>query len=121
MGRVRAEQASQAPDHERRIQAAISGVANGLYKSYRAAAKAEGVVWQTLMNQVNGHCKTRDKAFTKLQLLTPIQEETLVDWCRLNSSSATSLHFTNLHAQALQVCGKCPGKNWPWHFLTYLA
>ncbi|KAI5997851.1 hypothetical protein F5J12DRAFT_850720 [Pisolithus orientalis] len=121
MGRERTEQASQAPDRERRIQAAISGVANGLYKSYRTAAKAEGVVRQTLMIQVNGHCKTRDKAFTKLQLLTPIQEETLVDWCRLNSSSATPLHFTNLRAQALQVCGKHPGKNWPRRFLIYSA
>ncbi|KIM53591.1 hypothetical protein SCLCIDRAFT_31762 [Scleroderma citrinum Foug A] len=44
MGRMRGEQASQSPDHEKWIQAAISGVANGLYKSYSEAAKAEGVV-----------------------------------------------------------------------------
>ena len=43
MGRMRVEQASQSPDHEKRIQAAISGIANGLYKSYSAAAKANGV------------------------------------------------------------------------------
>ncbi|KAI6032700.1 hypothetical protein F5J12DRAFT_779149 [Pisolithus orientalis] len=42
MGQVRGKKASQSPDHEKWIQAAILGVANGLYKSYSEAAKAEG-------------------------------------------------------------------------------
>ncbi|KAL4079462.1 hypothetical protein J3A83DRAFT_4457437 [Scleroderma citrinum] len=104
MGQARVEQASQSHDYEEQIQAAISGVANGQYKSYRIAAKAEGVVQQTLMNQANGLHETRGKAFPKLQLLTPVQEETLVD-------CATPLHFTNLCAQAAQ--------NWPQHFLKH--
>lgn len=68
------------------------------------------------MNRLKG-VRTKDKAHTKHQLLTPMQEEALVDWCQQNSSSATPLHFTNLCARALQVCGKHPGKNWPRRFL----
>ena len=83
MGRVRAErspQSSNLPDYEERIKAAILGVSSGCYKSYRKAAKAEGVhsspelilsvgliisifqvVRQTLMNRVKGLHGTRAK------------------------------------------------------------
>ena len=141
MGRVRAErspQSSNLPDYEERIKAAILGVSSGHYKSYRKAAKAEGVhsspelilsvgliisifqvVQQTLMNQVKGLHGTRAKGRITLRLLTPVQEEALIDWCRLNSSHATPLHSTNLRARAFQISGKHPGKHWASRFIQH--
>jgi len=143
MGRVRVEciagqssRSSNLPDYEKRIEAAILGVSNGHYKSYRKAAEAEGVhsspvlilsveliisifqiVRQTLMNQVHGLHGTRAKGRITLRLLTPVQEEALIDWCRLHSSRATPLHSMNLCARAFQICGKHPGKHWAWRFI----
>lgn len=69
------------------------------------------------MNRVKGLHKARNEGYIQLQLLTPVQEAALVDWCRLNSSRATPLHFTRLRAQAFEICGQHPGRNWAGRFL----
>ncbi|KAG1727550.1 DDE superfamily endonuclease-domain-containing protein [Suillus paluster] len=90
--------ASSDPTYESRIQAAIQGIANGLYKSIAAAAKEQNVSHQTLSDRCLGVHKPRRLAQESRQLLSAAQEETVVDWCNLASTSATPIHPAKLRA-----------------------
>ncbi|KAG1869803.1 hypothetical protein C8R48DRAFT_771185 [Suillus tomentosus] len=97
MGRARGKGAhtptpSKTIQRESRIQEALAGVQGGTYKSYRAAAKAHQVSFQTLHDRATGRHQSIQSAARKRQLLSPSQEAALLDWCRLNSSFTTPLH-----------------------------
>ncbi|KAF9220688.1 hypothetical protein BS17DRAFT_786985 [Gyrodon lividus] len=64
----------EAPSYEQRVQAAISGVAHGIYPSYRAAAAAQQVSKSMVFNRAHGTHKSRKEGRTELQLLTPAQK-----------------------------------------------
>jgi hypothetical protein len=60
---------------------AVSGVQSGKYKSSYEAARALGLRHQTVLKRVNGGL-SRMKARQTQQLLTQIQEETLLKWIK---------------------------------------
>lgn len=47
----------------------------------------------------------------------PAQEQTILDWCNLNSSMAKPLHPKQLHARVFDLTGHYPGHNWHYAFL----
>ena len=61
------------------IQLAISDLAAGLYTSQRAAAKAYGLPRSTLQDRLRG-ATTSAISHQHQQLLTPLQEDFLVEW-----------------------------------------
>ncbi|KAG2737227.1 hypothetical protein P692DRAFT_20762273, partial [Suillus brevipes Sb2] len=95
---------------ESRIQEALAGVQGGRYKSYMTAAKAHQISVQTLHDRATGRHQSIQHAARKRQLLSPQQEEALLDWCCLNLSFTTPLHTRDLHTYALEICGRRPGK-----------
>ncbi|KAG2056337.1 hypothetical protein BDR06DRAFT_279619 [Suillus hirtellus] len=129
MGRARCKGAhtptpSKAIQRESRIQEALAGVQGGTYKSYRAAAKAHQVSFQTLHDRATGRHQSIQSAARKRQLLSPSQEAALLDWCRLNSSFTTPLHARAFRTGVFEICHRRPGLNWPlinlYRFIMHL-
>ncbi|KIK75418.1 hypothetical protein PAXRUDRAFT_835684 [Paxillus rubicundulus Ve08.2h10] len=111
--------ATSDPTYESRINAAIQGLANGLYKTLAAAARDQNVSCQTLSDRHQGTHQSRAEAQAKMQILTPTQEEVLVDWCKMASSSATPLHPSRLCAHVKALTGRLPSRNWHHYFLCH--
>ncbi|KAG5651784.1 hypothetical protein H0H81_007423 [Sphagnurus paluster] len=96
-------------DYERRIQEALEGLHSGRFA---------GVVQASRVMRLRIGKGSRAIAASKQQLLTPEQEQVLVDWCNLRSSAATPNHPRDIAAQAFQISGKMPGIHWAERFLT---
>ncbi|KAG2049435.1 hypothetical protein BDR06DRAFT_975196 [Suillus hirtellus] len=116
-GRQGKLRASLDPTYESCIQAAIQGIANGLYKSIAAAAKEQNVSCQTLSDQRSGAHKSRRHAHESQQILSAAQEETLADWCNLASTSATPIHPAKLRASVKEITGQLPSQKWHYGFI----
>src|SRR3954471_16570916 len=69
-------------NQERRIQDAILALERQDYRSVRAAARAHEVPLSTLAHRAAGRSNSlgRRKRVSQ-QLLTPLEEEALVEWC----------------------------------------
>lgn len=66
----------------------------------------------TLRDRALGRHDSWQTACAKQQLLTPEQEEALVQWCGLRASSGEPWTPLELRAQAEAVSGKTVGQNW---------
>ena len=64
---------------EGRLELAIQAYQRGDFQSYRAAAKAYDVPRTTLQDRVTG-AKPKRGSIAKNRLLTPTEEETLINW-----------------------------------------
>ena len=64
---------------EGRIKLAIQSYKQGLFRSYRAAAKAYDVPRTTLKRRLNG-IPAQPDSNSKKRLLTPTKEESLIKW-----------------------------------------
>ncbi|KAG0692338.1 hypothetical protein DFH29DRAFT_1048592 [Suillus ampliporus] len=122
MGRARGKGAhtptpSKTIQRESRIQEALAGVQGGTYESYRAAAKAHQVSFQTLHDRAAGRHQSIQSAARKRQLLSLSQEAALLDWCRPNSNFTTPLHARALRTRVFEICCRRPSLNWVRRFL----
>lgn len=71
----------------------------------------------TLSDRRLGTHQSRKEASSKRQILTPAQEEVIVDWCKLASSSANPVHHSKLRVQVKDLTGRLPSKSWHRYFL----
>ena len=75
------------------------------------------VARQTLVDRAAGRCTNRHDAHSSRQLLSQAEENVLVEWLELMSTSATPLNAADLRGYALALTGKYPGKLWHRRFL----
>ncbi|KAG0700034.1 hypothetical protein DFH29DRAFT_653656 [Suillus ampliporus] len=108
---------SKTIQHESRIQEALAGVQGGTYESYRAAAKAHQVSFQTLHDRATGRYQSIQSAARKRQLLSLSQEAALLDWCHPNSNFTSPLHARALRTRVFEICRRRPSLNWVRRFL----
>ncbi|KIK94347.1 hypothetical protein PAXRUDRAFT_143064 [Paxillus rubicundulus Ve08.2h10] len=54
-----------------------------------------------------------------MQILTPVQEEVLSGWCKLQSSAANPLHPSKLWEHVKDIMGQLPSRNWHYLFLHW--
>ena len=66
----------------------------------------------TLMDRAKGCHDTRKNSSAQQQLLTPGEEQALVEWIELHASMGTPFSFVDLHAEATTISGKKVGKQW---------
>ena len=75
------------------------------------------VARQTLVDRATGRRTNRHNAHSTCQLLSQAEENVLVEWLELMSTSATPLNTADLRGYALALTGKYPGKLWHRRFL----
>ena len=72
---------TREPNADQRIELAITGFKNGLYKSREDAAKSHGVDPNTLRRRLNGKHKSHKVVHTQQQRLLPPAESAVVRQC----------------------------------------
>ncbi|KAF8556810.1 hypothetical protein OG21DRAFT_527284 [Imleria badia] len=73
------------PEYETRMELAVKDLADGTYRTIKAAAKAHKVARQTLSDRVKGIHKARHQAYKHSQLLNEAQENVVNEWLVQNS------------------------------------
>lgn len=71
---------------------------------------------QTLKDRADGRHKSHQDAASHLQLLTPAEEQVVLDWCEHSSLSAKPLGPQELRTHAFAISGKHPGKRWHYKY-----
>ena len=72
---------TRKPDADQRIELAITGFKNGLYKSREDAVKSHSVDPNILHRRLNGKHKSHKVAYTYRQRLLPPAESAVVRQC----------------------------------------
>lgn len=108
---------------ESRVVAAMKDYNNGKFKNIKDAATAHDVTYGRLRNRLVG-IEPKGKAHTDQQLLTPIEEKTMVAWIlqlddwgfplRMKYVKDMATHFVRSHG----VKNPNLGVNWTSRFLT---
>jgi hypothetical protein len=124
------------PDYKSRIEEALKGVTNGIYKSLNQAAKEKQVstackaaiiehkriikcfqvVLSTLKHRAHGH-ESLKRSAQKMQVLSPEQEQALVDWVHQKVAEGNPFLLKTLCYQGGTISGKSLGKTWAKSFL----
>ncbi|KIK65039.1 hypothetical protein GYMLUDRAFT_143467, partial [Collybiopsis luxurians FD-317 M1] len=65
----------------------------------------------------DGKTKCPRDAHIKQQLLTPVQEGTLVEWCKFLAATAHSLSKHSIAPKVKDLCGRNPKCKWVKCFL----
>jgi hypothetical protein len=61
--------------------------------------------------------QSRRHAHESRQILSAAQEQTVVDWCKLGSSSAIPIHPVKLRAYVKEIAGRLPSRKWHYGFI----
>jgi len=122
------------PGYEARLNEALESVATGNFRSLRQAADVRGVsnrhtlslclfllillqiVRSTLSDRASGRHTSKNQASQARQILTPEEEQTLLDWCRQRAQEARPWSAQELRAYAQEIFGKKIGKKWHLKF-----
>ena len=72
----------------------------------------------TLSNRGKGRHASWSVASAKRQLLTPEQEQTLVDWVKHQGSMGLPYSKKKLEARASEMAGRKVGKSWHKKFMN---
>ena len=72
----------------------------------------------TLSDRAGGcHCSQKDACVAQ-QLLTPEQEQILVDWAKQRGEMGKPFSYKDLCAEATAISGKTIGQKWPYRFIA---
>ena len=97
-----------AQEHDNQKAEAVLGVQNKKYKSSYEAAKLLGVCERTVQRHVKGISLTRTEARQKQQLLSKIEEKTLLKWIKELTASGYAPSHRILREVAEEVrSNKC--------------
>lgn len=109
---------SDDPNREIYIQETIEKVRSGEYASFRAAARSTKIALSTLTDRAKGRHNSSASAYTTRQLLTPEQEDTLIDRVKHQAEMGLPFSRKDLEAKAAAISGKAIGKSWYKKFLN---
>lgn len=76
------------------------------------------IPYHTLRRRHLGQTKSRQKAHSSQQLLSPEAEQVLVDWITFYSMTANPLSRRSIRSKARTMCGKLPSISWIRSFLA---
>lgn len=103
-------------DTEERTQRASRWLFQDARRTIKAAAEKFNVKYWTLRRRRDG-VQPRSVAHQKDQLLAPVQEEVLADWCQYLSDNGIPLNSKTIRPRVKALTGKKPGRNWFRRFL----
>lgn len=108
-------------DHDVKIAQAAEAFRAGQYTSIRKCAAAFGVDHTTLSRHLRGQ-KSRRAARAPQQLLTPEQEQHLVQWILRSEAGGNTINHTQIREIALLILQvtngpTTVGKEWTYRFL----
>ncbi len=109
--------AAQQDDKEKRLKLACEFLNNMAEPNVKEIAKICGLHAGTLGNRWKGRTRARAVAHEAQMLLTPAQEQALVDWLTYLSDTAHPLCKRTIRYYVQDLCGKRPSKNWVYAFL----
>jgi hypothetical protein len=72
----------------------------------------------TLRNRVSGEHQSNKNAHTAQQLLSPVQENILIEWIVLLSDTGHCIGKRTVRKKAEYLCGRKPGQTWVRSFLS---
>lgn len=108
-------------DHDIRLEQAASAFRAGQFPSIRKCAAAFGVNYSTLSRHLRGQ-QSRRAARAQQQLLSPEQEEHLVQWILRSEAGGNAINHAQFREAVLLVCQVANGpskvgKDWIYRFL----
>lgn len=93
------------PTQEDCIQTALEALCAGEFPSILCAAKAYDIPHETLSKSFRGLHSNARSGHSHLQILAPVVESVLVDWCIFSGAMGVPWTKENLLAQAQELAG----------------
>ncbi|PSR74651.1 hypothetical protein PHLCEN_2v9667 [Hermanssonia centrifuga] len=102
---------------EARYSQACDDIKTGKFSGYAEAARHHGLKYQTLCNRFLGYHRPATQAHQAQQILSPAQEEVLVDWCIFLGLTGHPVHKKSIRFKVKQLSGRDVGPKYINAFL----
>jgi hypothetical protein len=105
------------PEVESHIREACEALCVGTCKNLAKAAEEFDVPYTTMRNRFQGEHVPAREAHIKEMLLSPAQEEVMVDWMKFLGMVGRPVCQQTMRPKVHSLCGKYPGDTWVRRFI----